>query len=164
MRPGRFSRVKRNHCQRRAASRPTSAPWVCRSSKQPKPCCCPADTLRGRPEFRNVPVCTKTNIPRDTTQYGYPEDEPDLTEEIRSLDWVNEPNPSVQEAAELIYEIWSCSRGDDERSIHELLAEVPVEFRDDVSAIILEHYLSAAEPSATENLDDLEPILITLRL
>ena len=76
-------------------------------------------------------------MPSDDTQYRFDVPEPDPEEELESLDWSNLENPPVEAAAELIHEILSEPDPENRRSLHEMLAEMPPDFRPEVVATLL---------------------------
>ena len=85
-------------------------------------------------------------MPRDPTQYGGFQDEPDLLEELQALDWSHDPGLLIEEAASLIREAWSNPEPGEERSLDELLTTVPHEFQPEVLDAVL-----ANDPATTED-------------
>ncbi len=89
-------------------------------------------------------------MPRDSTTYTIVADEPDLNDELRELDWSDQQNPPVQEAAALVYEMLTNPEERDERGLYELLAEVPSTFRNEVLAAVLRESMPVQERGTTD--------------
>ena len=97
-------------------------------------------------------------MPRDPTQYGGFQDEPDPLEELQALDWNHDPSFLIPEAASLIHEAWSNPELGEERSLDELLAQVPPEFLEGVALALLQMQEEARYQPERGLLWDLERI------